>query len=74
MLSPDEKNERDPAAIQRELLELAEHARALGEELAVVTQRYYEALRDRKMVQAKLEYVKQEISALQSVLKSLSQF
>lgn len=74
MLTEQEREERDPVAIQRELLELAEMAAQVSEELTAVTARYHEALRDKKVLEAKRDWIKQQISALQSVLKSLSQF
>lgn len=72
MLTPEQQTERDPAAIQQELLRLAEMAAQTSEELTEATRVYHEALGKKKVLEAKRDWIKQQISALQSVLKSLS--
>lgn len=73
-MNAQQVSERDPVAIQQELLALAEASKQIAEELTEATREYHEALGRLKVLQAKKGYVKQQTSALQSVLKSLGTF
>ncbi|HEY0267649.1 MAG TPA: hypothetical protein VGC12_00280 [Methyloradius sp.] len=67
MLSDQERAERDPAAIQRSLLEIEREIAELGPELIQAKMKAVE-------YDFRLKILKERKSALQSTLKSVSQF
>lgn len=67
MLTDEERQERDPAALQRALLEIEQEIAELGPELIAAKMKATEC-------DFKLKILKERKSALQSTLKSVSQF
>ncbi|MBP2635040.1 MAG: hypothetical protein H6Q72_947 [Firmicutes bacterium] len=67
MLSDKERQERDPAALQRALLEIEQ-------EIAEKSPRLVQAKMEATKVDFEIKLLKERRSALQSVLKSVSQF
>ena len=66
-MTPQERQERDPAALQRALLEIEQEIAELGPQLIYAKM---EATR----CEFPLRILKERKSALQSTLKSISQF
>ena len=66
-MTPQERQERDPAALQRALLEIEQ-------EIADKTPVMIEAKLNATRVEFEIRLLKERKSALQSVLKSISQF
>ena len=66
-MTPQERQERDPAALQRALLEIEQ-------EIADKTPVMIEAKLNATKVEFEIRLLKERKSALQSVLKSISQF
>ena len=66
-MTPQERQERDPAALQRALLEIEQ-------EIADKTPVMIEAKLNATKVDFEIKLLKERKSALQSVLKSISQF
>ena len=67
MLTAAERQERDPAAIQRSLLEIEKEIAELGPELIQAKMKATEC-------DFRLKILKERKSALQSILKSISTF
>ena len=66
-MTPQERQERDPAALQRALLEIEQEIADLGPQLI-------EAKMEATRCEFSLRILKERKSALQSTLKSISQF
>ena len=66
-MTPQERQERDPAALQRALLEIEQ-------EIADKTPALIQIKMEATKVDFEIKLLKERKSALQSVLKSISQF
>lgn len=71
MLTDEERQERDPAALQRHLLELTQLGAEVAEQMVAATDRLGQAQKEVAVLKAKAGWIKQEISATQSVLRSM---
>lgn len=73
-MNEQERAERDPAAIQKELLEIERQITEAGPDLLAKVQRASEAKAEADVAKLRLKLLKERRSGLQSVLKSVSQF
>jgi chromosome segregation ATPase len=72
MLTDQERKERDPAAIQMELLEIEKQILDLTPVINQKNQEYQAAKAEFEVEKLRLKLLKERRSALQSVLKSVS--
>ena len=72
-MTKDERQSLDVAAMQRELLEMAEALRVLNTESAGLLTSKAELDGKLAVIRAKTGYIKAQMSAVQSALKSCSQ-
>ena len=72
MLTEEEKQMRDPAALQKYLLELSEMDTQLRNEMLSAITAASEADLKVNVIKCKVDYIKRETSRIQSVLKSLT--
>lgn len=72
MLTNQEREERDPAALQREILSLVDELDGL--DLATKAANLSVAKMEFEVAKVRAKLLKDKISGLQSVLKSVSQF
>lgn len=71
MLTDEQINERDPVALQQELLAIDRKMAAITPEVDAKNQAYQETKAEFEVVRLRLKLLKERRSALQSVLKSL---
>ena len=71
MLTDEQINERDPVALQHELLSIDRQMAAITPEVDEKNQAYQEARAEFEVARLRLKLLKERRSALQSVLKSL---
>ena len=72
MLTDQERLERDPAALQMELLEIEKQILDLTPEIQKKNEVYQQAKAEFEVEKLRLKLLKERRSALQSVLKSVS--
>jgi len=72
MLTEEEKQSRDPIALQKYLLDLSQADTDLRNEMQDAITKASEANLKVNLLKCKLDYIKRESSRIQSVLKSLS--
>lgn len=70
-LTDEERAERDPAALQRELLDIEKQITELMPELEAVNKEYQEARAMFEVKKLRLKLLKERRNTMQSVLKSL---
>lgn len=73
-MTPEQREERDPAALQAELLEIDRQIAEAGPDLLEKVQRAAEARAGADVAKLRLKLLKERRSGLQSVLKSVSAF
>lgn len=71
MLTDQERAERDPAALQRQILELEKQMEAEAPSLEKANQRALEWKTKVDVGKLRMKIIKDRVSSLQSVLKSL---
>lgn len=74
MLSDEERQERSPEAIQREILSLEKQMAELEPAIIEATKVILEQKAIADVGKVRMKIIKDRISGLQSVLKSVSQF
>lgn len=74
MLTDTERQERDPAAIQRLILELEKRLALEGPNIEAATQIMLEQKAIAEVGKLRMKIIKDRLSGLQSVLKSVNQF
>lgn len=74
MLTEQERAERDPAAIQRQILELERQLAEEGPKVQAATQIMLEQKAIVEVDKLRMKIIKDRLSGLQSVLKSVSKF
>lgn len=71
-MTPEQREERDPAAIQQELLEIERQIADAGPDLLAKVQRAAEAKAEADVAKLRLKLLKERRSGLQSVLRSIN--
>lgn len=72
MLTDEERQERDPAALQRQILELEKQLAEEGPKVQAATQIMFEQKAIVEVGKLRMKIIKDRLSGLQSVLKSVT--